>query len=116
MKRSELDKEVENRIELIKSVLLKKGTEYATGGDAFHNFNQAKGLSFHNSREKIAWEYSVKHLQSIKDIIELVDKGGIPSLAAVEEKFGDAINYLILIEAMIKESISIRTFITHGSN
>ena len=93
-----------------------KGREYANEENAFHNFIKAKGLSFHNCREKIAWEYSVKHLQSIKDIIQEVDKGGIPSPSAVEEKIGDAINYLILIEAMLQDTIKDRTFITHGSN
>lgn len=48
---------VSKRIELIQSVLLQKSSEYAPNmDDAFHNFEVAKGLSFHSCREKAAWE------------------------------------------------------------
>ena len=115
MNRNDFNETVEDRIRLIKKVLQNKGKEYASDENVFHNFIQAKGISFHNSQEKIAWEYSVKHLQSIKDLIDQVDKGAIPSIALVEEKFGDAINYLILIEAMIKERIINFTFKPNAS-
>ena len=109
MQRHEFDVIVEKRLELIKKVLLSKGKEYASEKSAFHNFEAATGLSFHKTREKVAWEYMVKHLQSIKDILNHIETGGFngyPSTPLVEEKLGDAINYLILIEAMLHERIS----------
>jgi hypothetical protein len=39
-------------------------------------------------------------------MLDKVDKGGhnsVPSIDYIEEKIGDAINYLILIEGMLKE-------------
>lgn len=108
MQRPEFNAIVERRIELIRSVLASKGKEYSNGQDVFHNFNRATGLSFHEGREKVAWEFMVKHLQSIKDILDHVEIGGCngyPTAAMVEEKLGDAINYMILIEGMLIERI-----------
>jgi hypothetical protein len=45
-----------------------------------------------------------KHLQSIKDLVENNEKlGAVPKMSLVEEKIGDAINYLILIEGMFQK-------------
>jgi hypothetical protein len=63
-------------------------------------------LSFHDTKQAVAWEFMVKHLQSIKMIIEARAKTGkIPDEKVLEEKIGDAINYLILIEGMFKEDM-----------
>ena len=108
MNRLEFNKIVVNRINLINQVLASKGKEYAGDSDVFHNFKSATGLSFHSSPEKVAWEFAVKHFQSIKDLLEHVDVDGAnghPTETYIEEKIGDAINYLILIEAMLKERV-----------
>ena len=106
MTRKDLYKLVEERLGLIKATLSAKGTEYAKSENAFHNFEEATGLSFHTSREMVAWEYSVKHLQSIKDILKHVstdEYNGYPDEAMIREKFGDAIVYFILMESMLLE-------------
>ena len=98
---------INRRLELIKSVLIDKGTEYGADKSAFHNFEQATKLSFHATPQGVAWEFMCKHLQSIKDMIDdhqQLDK--VPTTEFVEEKIGDAINYLILIEGMFKKKIS----------
>lgn len=105
MKKDHFSKHVvKKRIELIESVLASKAAEYSTG-DAFSNFKDAsKGLSFHKNPEKVAWEFMVKHLQSIKDLLDKIDS--TPEQITheiIKEKFGDAINYLILIEGMLIE-------------
>ena len=107
MTRSEFKESViEPRIELIREVLVKKGTEYGADKSAFHNFEQASELSFHKTPQGVAWEFMCKHLQSIRDMIfDRQSHDIIPSKAMVEEKFGDAINYLILMEGMFKEEI-----------
>jgi hypothetical protein len=95
---------VERRIELIKKVLASKGTEYGADKSAFHNFEQGIGISFHDTPQAIAWEYMCKHLQSVKDLVENNEKlGVVPEMSLVEEKIGDAINYLILIEGMFQK-------------
>lgn len=106
--RDEFNAVVEKRLDLVRKLLVSKGKEYSTDADVFHNFRAATGLSFHEAPEKVAWEFMVKHLQSIKDILDHVETGGFngyPSEALVEEKIGDAVNYLILIEGMLKERI-----------
>ena len=103
---TDFNKVIEKRIELIKLIMLSKGKEYSIDSDKFHNFKQSVGISFHTCPEKIAWEFSVKHFQSIKDTLDSVDNGDVNyTNKYIEEKIGDAINYLILIEGMLKERL-----------
>jgi hypothetical protein len=95
---------VQRRIKLIQDVLQSKNEEYAGQEDVFKAFTEALPLSFHDTKQAVAWEFMVKHLQSIKLIIEERAKTGkLPDEKLLEEKIGDAINYLILIEGMFKE-------------
>jgi hypothetical protein len=97
---------VQRRVQLIKDVLETKNSEYADKDDVFKAFTESLPLSFHDTKQAVAWEFMVKHLQSIKMIIEARAKTGkIPDEKVLEEKIGDAINYLILIEGMFKEDI-----------
>jgi hypothetical protein len=86
------------RITSIKKTLLAKGNEYGST-DRLHNFKIAARID-DESPFQSAWGMFKKHLVSIMDI-----KDGLhhPTPEMVEEKFGDAINYLILMEAIIKE-------------
>jgi hypothetical protein len=100
---------VQRRVQLIKDVLQSKNEEYAGQEDVFKAFTEALPLSFHDTKQAVAWEFMVKHLQSIKMIIEARSKSGkIPDEKILEEKIGDAINYLILIEGMFKEDMEPR--------
>jgi uridine kinase len=106
MNTAEFNKVIEKRIDLIKLIMLSKGKEYSTDSDKFHNFKQSVGISFHTCPEKIAWEFATKHFQSIKDTLDSVDNGAVNFTDKyIEEKIGDAINYLILIEGMLKERL-----------
>jgi hypothetical protein len=118
MNRTKFNKIVERRFELSKQTLINKGSEYANDQNVFANFEKAVGLSFQNVPEKVAWEYAVKHFQSIKDILDHIGVDGVngfPSKELVEEKFGDAINYLIIIEGMIKKRIENYNNFTNNS-
>ncbi len=111
MKRNDFNEIVRDRVNLIHQVLANKGKEYAGDENVFHNFEAAVGISFADCREKIAWEYMTKHLQSIKDLIEATCGNGpkqYPAEPIIEEKIGDAINYLILIEGMLKDRLKRR--------
>jgi len=105
MNRKEFNALVDKRKQLIESVLQKKGAEYANEANVFHNFEEGAQMSFHSKREMVAWEYMIKHLQSIRDMVG-DDKSY--SEHVIREKFGDAINYLILMEAMMLESNGIK--------
>lgn len=86
-------------------VLQSKRNEYANDTDVFQSFKQGIGISYQKTPEGVGWEYMSKHLESIKQIIRELDKE-TPSLEKVNEKFGDAINYLIIIEGMLKDRIA----------
>lgn len=97
---------VQRRVQLIQEVLQSKNEEYAGQEDVFKAFTEALPLSFHDTKQAVAWEFMVKHLQSIKMIIESRSKGILPDEKILEEKIGDAINYLILIEGMFKDDMA----------
>ena len=108
MRREDFNILLKERVNEIEQKLASKRDEYATGEDVFSAFKKATGLSFHDCPEKLAWEYMTKHLQSIKDMIEHVSVdgyNGYPDKDTLREKFGDAINYLLLIELMMVERI-----------
>ena len=97
---------VQRRVQLIQEVLEHKNSEYADKEDVFKAFTESLPLSFHDTKQAVAWEFMVKHLQSIKMIIEAKAKSGkLPDEKVLEEKIGDAVNYLILIEGMFKEDM-----------
>ena len=105
MKTPEFDKVVNERIEAIKATLTSKAKEYATNTDRLHNFNRAGKISG-QCREKALWGFALKHYVSFLDILDRVDAGLLPSEEHLNEKVGDLINYLILVEACIKDRIN----------
>lgn len=108
MNSEEFNQHVQKVFDRTSKVLLKKTDEYATNDNVFHVFDNATGLSLHNVNTSVAWEMAIKHLQSIKDILRNVEYKNFEKLneALIDEKFGDFINYLILIEGMLKQKIN----------
>jgi hypothetical protein len=104
MDAEEFDKVLEARITLLKRVLSFKSFEYSRNNDKLHNFKRA-GQMLNISPEKALIGMKVKHDISILDIINDIDNNKLPNIELLEEKIGDAINYLILLEALIKERI-----------
>lgn len=104
MNNTQFDLIVENRLLLIKEILLKKRAEYAPeGGDRLHNFKRAAAM-LNKSPEQCLIGMWTKHVVSMLDICDRIDKE-TPSKEMIEEKIGDLINYLILLEAMLKEHL-----------
>jgi hypothetical protein len=99
------DQVLERRIGLIREVLASKRKEYAMGGDRLHNFNRAAAM-LGISREKALVGMWSKHIVSILDIVDNFGEDCKPTKEMVEEKIGDAINYLVLLEAMLKSDIA----------
>ena len=103
MNSKEFEKILNRRIELTKRVFLKKSAEYSgRGADKLHNFKRA-AAALNSTPEEALIGMKIKHDISILDIVENIKNGIIPSKELLEEKCGDSINYLILLEAMIKE-------------
>jgi len=108
MTKEEFNEIVNNQMYACSSMLINKRKEYASDYNVFANFDKAVGLSFHDSSEKVLWGYMVKHLQSIKDIVEHVSVdgcNGYPTQIILDEKFTDSINYLIILKAMIEDKL-----------
>ena len=96
------NKILESRFKKTRETYSRKMNEYATDLDVFQSFKEGVGFSFQDTPEGVAWEYACKHFESIKNIISKIPDE-IPSHELVDEKIGDAINYLIIIEGLIKE-------------
>lgn len=81
-----------------------KSNEYSTDSNKLHNFDIGARMTG-KLREEIILGFALKHHISILDIVDNIGKGILPTEAMVEEKIGDLVNYLILLEASIKERI-----------
>ena len=93
---------LEERFNKTRETYSTKMIEYANVNDVFESFKKGVGFSFHDTPEGVAWEYACKHFESIKTIISKCP-GEVPTDELLEEKIGDAINYLIILEGLIKE-------------
>mgnify|MGYP003529663171 CR=1 FL=1 len=88
----------------IKETLTVKGREYRRNGNQFHNFDmgaQRTGLI----REKVLDGMLLKHEISIADITNDLEKGILPKISTLDEKFGDNVIYLILKMASMIDKI-----------
>lgn len=103
MEPEKFDRIVRNRMASIKQILHAKGREYADGcSDRLHNFKRA-AVMLQCAPEGALQGMLAKHLVSIMDMVDGVEAGREYPIAIWEEKIGDAINYLILLEAIVKE-------------
>lgn len=104
MKQADFDFLVERRIELIKETLIKKGKEYSFyGEDRLSNFKELACL------QKIEPEKSLlnlcdKQYISIHDMVRsILNCTNMLNIPLWREKIGDIINYMILLEALVRE-------------
>lgn len=92
------------RIKAIRAILSSKNKEYATDEDKLHNFKRA-GKMLQCSPEQALIGMLTKHIISILDIVDKIEYNNeYPRRKLLEEKATDAINYLILLEALIVEN------------
>lgn len=92
---------LEHRIEHTRLTLKAKAVEYSHNTDRYHNFNVAARIS-NCTPEKALWGMAMKHLVSIIDIVDAVDRGEKVDLNMADEKIGDLVNYLILLDGLLK--------------
>ena len=105
MKTQDFDKVIEHRLSECKRILIEKAKEYAKGDDdRMHNFNRAAQVTG-ECREKALFGFFLKHLVSVMDIVDNMNKNPnyIPAKPLVEEKITDSLNYLLLLEASIED-------------
>jgi hypothetical protein len=82
----------------------KKGPEYQRGEDRLGAFKRA-GQLLGVVPEKALLGMMVKHLISLLDLVEDIDKGREIVLSQFREKSTDAINYLLLLEGLVDERL-----------
>jgi len=111
MNNKEFDQVLEKRIEAIRQTLQKKASEYAAGDDRLHNFKRAAAI-IGDTVEKAIIGMAVKHVVSVLDIVDNWNNKPV-SDEMLDEKIGDTINYLILLEAHLKECNYITTHINN---
>jgi len=92
---------VDRRLHEIHSILNQKAAEYSVESDRFHNFKIAARMN-DTTPEKALKGMMLKHEVSIQDMIncdvEITEE-------LIDEKIGDNINYLILLEGLMKEKL-----------
>lgn len=81
--------------------LIKKGKSYSSDEDRLHNFRVAAALQGISEKEALAGMLA-KHLVSVFDMVKTDESRPRPYSSAVwDEKIGDAINYLLILRAMV---------------
>jgi hypothetical protein len=95
------------RITSIQATLTTKAKEYSSNKDRLYVFNRAAEIA-ETTPAKALLGMMLKHWVSVLDLIEdedyvLQDLNAYEAL--INEKIGDSINYLILLEAILKEPL-----------
>lgn len=86
---------LQEKLHVTRQVLASKGTEYAT---------DAAAVLHANTPAIVGWHYLTKHIVSCQDIVFAAEDFKSTPIAQINEKFGDAINYLFLVWAMLSET------------
>ena len=92
---------VEERYRQSRETLQQKAEEYAHGGNRFHNLDIAArtdGIP----PVQAAWGMWLKHFVSVRDMV----KGNCDvTEGLIDSKIGDAINYLLLMEGLLRREL-----------
>lgn len=101
----DFDKLVQERCDAIKETLANKAFEYATEKSRFHNFEVA-ARKRNTTPEEALMGMKVKHDVSVDDLVEWA-KNSPEKLNGhiINEKVGDSINYLVLLEGLLKRKV-----------
>jgi hypothetical protein len=93
---------VDGVIHNINTVMGDKSVDYSRNGDKLHNFKRSARVG-ETTPAKALLGYKLKHDVSILDMVDDYEKGIHYPKAKLMEKFGDAINYQILLLAIMLE-------------
>lgn len=98
MSSERFDALLEEQIDRSRNILSNKATEYATS-DRLHNFRVAAQLRGCTTEQALAGMMA-KHTVSIYDMCE---SGEMYPIELWQEKITDSINYLLLLNAVVRE-------------
>ena len=100
MTTSEFNKVVEDQLERISNVLVKKAAEYNLDDDRLSVFKHAAALS-EETPEQALYGFMLKHIISVTDMINSKE---VYSEALWNEKITDICNYLILLLGLLRDT------------
>jgi len=104
MKHEDFSILLDERLEKTRDTMGTKGDGYRSEDDQFHNF-KAAGRKRNITPEDALMGMKVKHDVSVDDIVKNLDKGILPTRKLIDEKIGDEIVYLTLLEGLLVERI-----------
>jgi len=104
MTAKEFDALLNRRQVLSRDVLAAKAGEYASDMDRLHNFRAAARVQA-CSPEVACVGMMTKHFVSVLDIVRDIEVV-LPSQELLDEKIGDIVNYLHLLEGLIVDRIA----------
>ncbi len=102
MTNEELNTLVIDITEHINKSLTVKGNEYARTKDRLKNFKDAGDFQEETPERALLGMVS-KHIIALKDFILDLDAGKLRPMSQWQEKTRDIINYMILLEGLLKE-------------
>ena len=102
MRASEFKKVVASTLTSVKDLLIKKGDEYSSKEDVFHNFRKGVGRIGGDTPEKVLLSYKLKHDVSVEDMVFDNNPQAVYTEEYIDEKINDSIAYLVLLKGMLK--------------
>jgi len=92
---------LERRIAQLRDTLESKSAQYSSGKDKLHNFYKA--ASFRNrTPADVLMGMVIKHITALDDFVQ--SSNPVP-FEQWDEKIGDIIAYMVLLDAIVSESI-----------
>ena len=105
MEHQKFNEVLEARINSMRQILSTKAGEYATDVDRLANFKDGAEAT-KSTPEKFLWNLVTKHMIATRDFIFEIDDGDVRSMEYWDEKLGDIINYMVLLEALVDERLN----------
>ena len=100
MKTERFNEIVEEQVERIKGVLIKKADEYNLEKDRLGFFKRSAAFA-NETPEQALYGFLLKHLQSITDMVQ---SGKEYPKELWQEKITDAMNYLVLLLGLLEDT------------
>ena len=90
-------------LDRLKLLLFIKGKEYRRNNDPYHNFNEGAKLTGSTAMVVLSG-FRLKHMISINDLIQDLDKGTFIDVHQVNEKFDDVLVYNLIELAYVENA------------
>ena len=103
MKNDEFNRIMQKRIDQVTSTMTTKSAEY-TRTDRLENLKKIASLC-QMTTEKATFTLVAKHIVALNEFIEDLDRGTVQPADRWDEKIGDVIAYMLLLDAAVAERL-----------